>query len=389
MQAASDQETTGSGGPSAAATSAGQPSPARTAAPGQGSRPPQIPPPQKPRGRGLALLALVAASLALLVAGTLYWRTYYEPNPLTFRVAQIETRLGALDQRVRDSAAEIERATRLRERQGAAVEPTDAGSAPAIGAGLASGTPADAAPMAGAPGGSSATPSTATGVAVPADWQLAEIRYLLRMANHRLQLERDVRGAMLLLRAADNSLQRLDDPRFTPVRAHIAEELLALEALPGADAEGLFLALEAIKSDLGDLKARTPSFEPATRESQPAADGTLANLWAAVSELIRFRRLDTPAEALLLPEEALYLELNLRLMLERAQLAALRREQPIYDSSIAEARAWVARYLDPTDASVRRVSEGLAAVAPMELAAPLPDLSASLVTLDAALGAAP
>ncbi|HAR30216.1 MAG TPA: hypothetical protein DCR65_01755, partial [Gammaproteobacteria bacterium] len=125
MQAASDQETTGSGGPSAAATSAGQPSPARTsaAASGQGSRPPQIPPQQKPRGRGLALLALVAASLALLVAGTLYWRTYYEPNPLTFRVAQIETRLGVLDQRVRDSAAEIERATRLRERQGAAVEP--------------------------------------------------------------------------------------------------------------------------------------------------------------------------------------------------------------------------------------------------------------------------
>jgi hypothetical protein len=67
-----------------------------------------------------------------MVAGTLYWRTYYEPNPLTFRVAQIETRLGALDERVRDSAAEIERAMRLREQQGAAVEPPDAGSAPAI-----------------------------------------------------------------------------------------------------------------------------------------------------------------------------------------------------------------------------------------------------------------
>lgn len=388
MQAASDQEPTRPSGSSAAEPPAGQPSPARTSAPsaGQGGRPPQIPPQQKPRGRGLALLALVAAVLAAVLAGTLYWRTYYEPNPLTFRVVQIETRVTELDQRVRDSAAEIERAKRLREQEGVATKPTEAGSVPAMDAALGPSAPATTAPLVGAPDGSTAT--TATGAAVPADWQLAEVRYLLRMANHRLQLERDVRGAALLLRAADDSLARLDDPRFTPVRGHIAEELLALEALPGADAEGLFLALEAIKSDLDDLKPRAPSFEPATRP-QPAADGTLANLWAAVSELIRFRRLDSPTEALLLPEEALYLELNLRLMLERAQLAALRREQPIYDSSIAEARAWVARYLDPTDISVQRVSEGLAAVAPMELAAPLPDLSASLVTLDAALGAAP
>ena len=386
MQAASDQEPTRPGGSAAAEPSAGQPSTARTSAasPGQGGRPPQIPSQPKPRGRGLALLALLAAVFAAVLAGALYWRTYYEPSPLTFRVVQIETQVRELDRRVRDSAAEIERAKRLREQEVAAIEPTEAEAAPAIDV---SGAPAATAPPAVAPDESIVT--TATGAAVPADWQLAEVRYLLRMANHRLQLERDVRGAALLLRAADASLARLDDPRFTPVRGHIAEEMLALEALPGADAEGLFLALEAIKSDLGDLKPRAPSFKPTTGEPQPAADGTLANLWAAVSDLIRFRRLDSPTEALLRPEEALYLELNLRLMLERAQLAALRREQPIYDSSIAEARAWVARYLDPSDTSVQRVSEGLAAVAPMELAAPLPDLSASLVTLDAALGAAP
>lgn len=385
MQAASDQEPTRPGGSAAAEPSAGQPSTARTSAasPGQGGRPPQIPPQPKPRGRGLALLALLAAVFAAVLAGALYWRTYYEPSPLTFRVVQIETQVRELDRRVRDSAAEIERAKRLREQEVAAIEPTEAEAAPAIDV---SGAPAATAPPAVAPDESIVT--TATGAAVPADWQLAEVRYLLRMANHRLQLERDVRGAALLLRAADASLARLDDPRFTPVRGHIAEELLALEALPAADAEGLFLALEAIKSDLGDLKARTPSFAPSSPEPQ-AAEGTLARLAAALAELVRFRRLDTPADVLLLPEEALYLELNLRLMLERAQLAALRREQPIYDSSIAEARAWVGRYLDPIDTSVQRVSEGLAAVAPMELAAPLPDLSASLVTLDAALGAAP
>ncbi|MGA0838462.1 MAG: uroporphyrinogen-III C-methyltransferase [Pseudomonadales bacterium] len=350
MQAASEQSSTQSTKPAPA-----------------GNTPVQ----DKPRGRGIALFALIVALAALAVAGMLYWRIVYEPSPLSLRMAELETSVRALDRRLAAQAAELDSVV-LAERQRTEERIEDA-------------LPGSAVPDSAA--GDRVPPMM--GATAPAAWHLAEIRYLLRMANHRLQLERDIRGAMLLLSAADDSLARLDDPRFTPVRAYIAEERLALEALPGADVEGLFLALEAIKRDLDGIEPRAPAFEAAADPGRPIMDGTLAALWAAVSDLVRFRRLDTPAQALLLPEEALYLELNLRLMLERAQLAALRREQPIFDSSIGEARDWVERYFDSADVKVQRLSEGLAAVAPVELSAPLPDLSASLVALDAVLSAAP
>ncbi|MEC9482012.1 MAG: uroporphyrinogen-III C-methyltransferase, partial [Halomonas sp.] len=54
--------------------------------------------------------------------------------------------------------------------------------------------------------------------AEPSDWLYAEVEYLLRLANQRLQLERDVDGAISLLQTADQRLAAIDNPALTPVR---------------------------------------------------------------------------------------------------------------------------------------------------------------------------
>ena len=143
---------------------------------------------------------------------------------------------------------------------------------------------------------------------------------------------------------------------------------------------GLWAALLAMGCKGGERP------EPAEAPPAPAEP---AGIWdalrAELAALVRFRRFDGAVRPLLAPEEAVYLELNLRLMLERAQLAGLRREQAVYEQSLSTAADWIERYLDVETPEVRRVLDGLRALERMNLAAPLPDVSGSLNALNAAL----
>ncbi len=319
-------------------------------------------------GRGLAALALLVALAALAGSGYLYWQQNLAPQPVDPRLVALEQRVSGIDARL-GTAADREAVRRDLERVGAELR-AEVESRLQAAAGMRAATPAAAVPSS------------------PRDWQLAEVRYLLRMANHRVLLERDAPGAAALLRSADAVLVALDDFALHEVRARIAEEVLALESLPALDAEGLFLQLEAIKRDVDRLPLRMPEWVPApAAPAEPA--GVLGALRAEFDRLVRFRHFDGAVRPLLAPEEAVYLELNLRLMLERAQLAALRREQGIYGESIATAAEWIERYLDVDTPEVRRVLDGLRALEGVNLAAPLPDVSGSLNALNAAVRSEP
>lgn len=213
------------------------------------------------------------------------------------------------------------------------------------------------------------------------EWKVAELAYLLRIANHRVLMERDVAGALVLLQAADVILQELDDFSLYQVRAQLADEIRSLESTESNDVQGLFLRLEAVKTEVSEQSVKLPRLEPAATNAAPAP-GFLPALWAQIGGYLRFRRFDGGSvRPLLAPEEEVYLELNLRLMLERAQLAALRREQVIYEQSLQTAADWMARYLDMDNAGVLRSLEELESLAGVELEQPLPDVSGSLSAL--------
>ena len=214
------------------------------------------------------------------------------------------------------------------------------------------------------------------------EWKLAEVEYLLRVANHRLLMEQDVATALGLLQAADDILEALDDLVLHPVRAALADEMLALSRSEGADVQGLYLRLDALKRQLESLALARPQYrlaEPEEASNEPS--GVLDAVAAEFRQLVQFRRIDTPTKPLLAPEEAVYLELNLRLMLEQAQLAALKRDQVVFDTSLGSALEWVRNYLALDDPDVQDTLEALADLRQVQLDVPLPDLSASLNAL--------
>lgn len=219
------------------------------------------------------------------------------------------------------------------------------------------------------------------------EWKVAELAYLLRIANNRVLMERDVNGALTLLKAADAILQELDDFALYQVRAQLADEILALENVESNDVQGMFLRLEAIKTEIGAQSVKLPRFEREQEKSTAEAGaepGFFAALWEQIGGYMRFRRFDGESvRPLLAPEEEAYLELNLRLMLERAQLAALRREQVVYEQSLQTAADWISSYLEPDSPGVARSLEELEALSKVTLDQPLPDISGSLSALKA------
>ena len=217
----------------------------------------------------------------------------------------------------------------------------------------------------------------------PREWRLAEVEYLLTVANHRLLLQDDAKGAERLLALSDGVLADLDDYRFHEVRALLAEERLSLKTFDHADTQGVFLRLEAVKELLDRLPLRLPEYAAADADDGPAGDNEDSTLLDAfldrLSGLVRFRQHDGEAiRPLLAPEQAEYLEQHLRLALERAQLAVLRRDQEIFEISLRAARTWLHRFVDPSRTAVAHALGELDELQRIDLDVPAPDISRSL-----------
>ncbi|RKR07463.1 uroporphyrin-3 C-methyltransferase [Kushneria sinocarnis] len=217
-------------------------------------------------------------------------------------------------------------------------------------------------------------------------WVYAEIEYLLRMANQRLQLERDVAGATSLLSTADERLREIDNPALTPVRRALSSELSALDGVPDIDRTGLFLRFGALQERLAGMplsqEVQALSAEPAD-ESTFSGDwrSQLARLGSQLKDLVTVRRHDEPLQALITPDQEGYLRENIRLLLEQAQLGLLKQNEEVYRQSIARAEELIRGYFKTDDSTTRSVLDQLDRFSERNIRPQLPDISGSLNAL--------
>jgi len=221
------------------------------------------------------------------------------------------------------------------------------------------------------------------------DWLLAEAEYLLRIANQRLMIEKDIRGALSALQAADEVLTESDDIGVYPVRQQLAREILALKGITGVDRTGLYLQLEAAIDSIHQLtdqaliSERAPSFINRDGEaSVEPAPGTLTQAWNdakdTLKQVVVVRRMDEPVKPLLSPDQSAYARLNLQLMLEEAEMAVLRGNQPLFERALTKAQTTIDDWYDSTNPRVTAISDTLAELADRNVDPDLPDISQSL-----------
>lgn len=219
------------------------------------------------------------------------------------------------------------------------------------------------------------------------DWVLAEVQYLLQVANQRIQLDHDPVTASAALSSADRRLQTLADPGFNGVREEIARELTALQAVAQPDLAGIALTLETLAGQVDQLPLKDAQVRHVTgTQDTDATQEQTANdwlrlprlIWQELRSLVVVRRNTTPIGPLLAPEQQFFLYANLRLQLNSARLAALQGETASYRASLKTADTWLGDYFEADAPQVVAARAELERLAAADLRPQLPDLSASL-----------
>ena len=219
------------------------------------------------------------------------------------------------------------------------------------------------------------------------DWLLAEVEYLIRLANQRVLMERDVSGALSLLSSADEIVEQPSGIAAYELRESLAYDIANLKAVSDLDTDGIFLSLSAMVSQVPELRRKQPELSPPTQiqvengEAQNYYQQFLSlvnNIFGRVLNSVDYRRDGVAITPLLPPKEEYYLRQNLILKFEMAQLALLRNDQPVYQTSLSEAKLWIVKHFVESDPRTIALIIALDQLVEVEVDRSLPNISGSL-----------
>ncbi|OQX13088.1 MAG: hypothetical protein BWK73_13070 [Thiothrix lacustris] len=233
----------------------------------------------------------------------------------------------------------------------------------------------------------SATPASA------AEWQIAEVEFLLKLASRQLHLAHDVRTAITALKEADVLLAKVGSVNYLPVRQQIARDMSSLEAVPVPDIVGVSQRINAMMLGLKPLPAliATPVTEeatPAAEDAQSAVEGN--SLWAdykrkvleTLNDAVVIRQHDKPLQMQLDADARLHLFQLLQLRLENLRLLVLQGDATGFVAQLDLLRETLRGYYPPDQA--KPLLAELDDIGKVELQPVIPDISSSLKQLDSA-----
>lgn len=222
----------------------------------------------------------------------------------------------------------------------------------------------------------------------------AEALLLLKQANQRLLLERDIAGAVLLLTEAEKLLGASSlassNADLLGLRQTLNRDLTALKLLKPVDKEGIYLQLNSLVELIPQLPNQ-PQFEaPANLPEEPLQTASwrdwVSESWRrfkqGMGNYIRLEDRSDLAKPIITQETAKLLQLNLRLELEQAQAALLQSHQLAYQRSLKSADKLLAEYFWEGD-SQRQYRQTLAQLLEHDLEQALPSLSEGIQLLQA------
>ena len=194
---------------------------------------------------------------------------------------------------------------------------------------------------------------------------VADVEAGLRVALQQSAITGSVEPLVTALKAADERLERVNQPRLDTVRRAVARDLDRVKATGVADLASLATKLDdAVRLvDEAPLRvvdaARAAASAPGAPASEaeggasaaivrlPASAGAWwRSVWGEAQSLLRVSRVDQPEAMLMAPEQSFFLRENLKLKLLNARLAVLSRQFDIAQGDLRSALATIERYFE-------------------------------------------
>lgn len=218
------------------------------------------------------------------------------------------------------------------------------------------------------------------------DWMLKEIEHFIMLAERRVSLLSDAKGALALLQEADTIARDLNEPAARSLRDALTKDMHALQIASEAslDIDGIFLRISNLVQRVPKLNI--PRYE--LYQTPPGAEAGLAASSEGIelffdrfvnflTSLVRYQKHDKQKPVLLTAERD-YMAQGIVLLLEQGQLALLRGDTNAYRLSLSEARNRIDSFLLVQQDEAKLFITELDALAAIKLRPPMPTVDGSV-----------
>lgn len=217
------------------------------------------------------------------------------------------------------------------------------------------------------------------------DWMIAEVNYLLRMAHQRIEIARDINGAIAALKGADIRIAELGDLRMMPIRKQLAEDIGQLSAVHQADVAGVSLEIDQMIMHISDMPFKSAEEEVRTQlelpeepvktvvsETEQTFIDSVVDTVKQIGDIkIHKRSIKTASTA----NQQVQVEQTLRTYLLSARLAVLRFEQTQFINEVKLIKELLQQHYDVNDNRIINMQKKLDEYLTVQLRPELPQLT--------------
>jgi uroporphyrin-3 C-methyltransferase len=219
-------------------------------------------------------------------------------------------------------------------------------------------------------------------------FKTAELEYLIRLANTRVQATRDVKTAIALIALAQTKIQATNDLSLSPLSEALAKDLTTLQHASVPNVEDLWLQVSAIIDQTATISPQTITSnanpKEATTRSPSPPNTSGVTVWKqrffesleTIKDFVKIRHSREPIEPLLSETQKNLIQENLRSLLEQIRLAILTTEDHIYQKAIQDTQQWLSQYYGDSDPVVKEIHNTLTTLSAMQLRPILPTMTA-------------
>lgn len=214
-------------------------------------------------------------------------------------------------------------------------------------------------------------------------WGLKEAEHILRMANHRLRIERDIAGTITALKSASSRLHELNDPRLLPVRESVSKQVGKLKNFPYPDWVGISLQIDNIlvglkqsiiknAKDKQILSSADKNKEPEDEE-RTGWGKLIDGVKNSINDSIKVTKDEQKLKMFISEQENLQAYEFIRMKLLGAKYAVASRDDDAFHQELGAALSW----LESTDTlnNKREIIEDLSELNDINLEPELPDIT--------------